>query len=175
MRRSAGGVAPFILEYDCSTGSSERELSDNTTFSNRTRVLERVKTSNSSLFGIKPRKVEIEMAKVLSPGGNITCAIWDEEGNQVVVLGTVAANTLSTDFNTTQTFYNETAPASLPNGIEDEWYIGVEWLGTSDTNYVKVRYDSANPIDGADSVYVNWEADVPDEKSTRDLRMRVYI
>jgi len=172
---AASGTAPFVLKYDCETGTAEREISDSTTFSNRTRVMEVCKNSSSSLFGIKPRKVEISIAKVASPGGNAKVAIWDQNDNEVVVLGTVAVNSLSTDFSTEQTFYNETAPASLPNGIEAGWAIGVEYLGTGDVNYVKVRYDGSNPIDGANSVYANLEANARDEKSTRDLRMKVYI
>lgn len=167
------GTAPYVLVYDCSTGTAEREISDSSTFSHRTRVVERVKNSSSVMFGEKPRKVTIPLAKVGSPGGSMKVAIWDENGDEVVVLGTKTMSSITTSF-VDYDFINENAPNDLPNGMEDEWNIGAEYLGTSDTNYLKVRYDGNAPTDGTNSVYANYESGSYDEK-TRDLRMKVYI
>jgi hypothetical protein len=171
------GIAEFVPVYSVTTSTAESSLSDDAApiHKNRTRIMQRVKNTDSVLFGVKPRKVEVQLKKVASPGGNCKCAIWDKDGNEVVSLGELGVNSFSTDYSTTQTFYNEEAPNSLPDGIKDEWFIGFEYLGTSSNDYIMARYDGNNPIDGSNSIYSHVEADVPAEFTNRDLRMIVYI
>jgi hypothetical protein len=183
-----GGVLPFEIVYDEHAGTTTKNITDDPAFQNRTRVCERVMvgTSASRLFGKKPRMVLIPMKKAGSPGGDVTCAIWDDAadplgGNKVVELGTLHVNTLDTSFKEV-TFYNEAAPLALPVGMKKNYSIGVEYLGTSATDNIVVERNDADPIDGANSMYMSMEKDQVDPNhpaklvtiSKADVTMKVY-
>jgi DNA-binding beta-propeller fold protein YncE len=188
------GVLPFTAVYDLQTGSNAKEITDDKAFQQRIRVAEKVKTSGSRLYGKRPRKVTIPLKKVGSPGGQARLAVWDEKttpagGNKIIEMGTINVNSLSTNFVDT-VFYNEAAPLYLPQGLKLGWFIGIEYTGTSATDYIVCEYNGSDPIDGASTIMAQLEKQAPttdsagtittpdyawQEKSGRDLRMKIEI
>ena len=181
-----GGVLPFVLVYDEHSGTTARTLVDDPSTNNRIRVTEKIITGDTSsrLFGKKPRQVLIPMKKLGSPGGNVTCAIWDNAadpigGNKVVEIGVIAVNTLDTSFKEVS-FYNEAAPLSLPIGMQKGWSIGIEYLGTDASNNIQIERNDADPIDGGNTIYCSLEKDATtgNQKlvniSKADVTMKIY-
>jgi hypothetical protein len=115
-------------------------------------------------------------------------AIWDEKnspvgGNKIVELGTLNVNSLETAYKD-KVFYNEAAPLSLPQGLRVGWSIGIEFLGTSETDYIMAEYNGGDPIDGAATIMSQFEktgtdatgAELDfawDDKVGRDLHMKI--
>jgi hypothetical protein len=104
-------------------------------------------SSTAIIKGIKPRKVECYLRKVGSPTGNAEMILFDDSGNQIVSYGTIDVSTLATSYGALKTFTNDNAPTSMPNGILQNWALGIKYTGATTSNYVEVGINTSNPVD----------------------------
>src|SRR6476659_3898348 len=156
--------------------SHGKELSDSSTFQNRTRIGELLKSSSSLLYNKITKQIDVPLMKVGTPGASPTvhCKIWNSSGAVVYDSPTtIDPSTLTTSFpadpDSWSTFDFSTNTHALVVGD----YIGVEWTGTSDTAYVMAAYDddaSSNTV----AVYAIYESGSLDEKPSRDFCARIW-
>ena len=163
------GNARFYSVYNTQgIGDSDKELSDSTAFQHRIRI-GMSPINSSSVFNNKlPNQVDIPIKKVGSPGsGNtVKCKIYSATNAIIYTSPTqIDPTTLTTSY-VKKIFDFSTNTHVLRVG---DW-IGVNYDGTSDTNYVVVSYfGTAYP----NTNYGQYESDVWQIK-TRRLVMDVW-
>jgi hypothetical protein len=156
--------------YDLTDTSSTTELSDSSTFQNRTRGGEQCENSSSQMRAKVIKQLDVWLAKVGSPGASPTvrAKIWTSGGSVRYTSPTaIDPSTLGTGFSK-KIFDFSSNTVSINTGD----VVGVEWTGTSDTNYVIFAY--GDDIIG-DCVYVNYESGSWEPKpTTRDFTCRMW-
>ena len=144
--------------------NSEKELSDSSTYQHRTRVVEIVDSSSSPIKGKTIIQLDVPLKKNGSPGASpaVSAKIWDSS-NAVVYTSptTFDPSTFTTSF-VTKTFDFATNTHAMVTGDR----IGVEYTGTSSSNYVICGYDDDSI---ANSTYANYESGSYDSKPSRDF------
>jgi hypothetical protein len=162
------GNTKFYSVYTDDGIDSDKELSDSSTFQNRTRIAMQVANSSSDFHGKKPNQVDIPLKKVGSPGASqpVFAKIYNGSGSIIYESPTTFdPSTFSTSY-VKKIFDFSTNTHTLVTG---DW-IGVKYSGTSDTNYVAVSYGgTAYP----NTNYGQYENGVWDIK-TRRLTMDVW-
>jgi hypothetical protein len=118
-------------------------------------------------------QMDVPLTRIGSPGASpvITAKIWSSGGTVLYTSPTtVDPTTLSStpDFNT-KSFDFSSNTHSMVTGDR----IGVEYTGTSDTNYVAAGYDGANPY--TNSALASYEGTVWNTSpTTRDLAAEMW-
>ena len=157
-----GGSSKFYTVYTDQGTDSDKELSDSSTFQNRKRIT-MSPANNSSIFkGKTPHQLDIPLKKNGSPGASPTVGakIWDSAGNVVYTSPTTLdPSTLTTSY-VSKTFDFSTNTHSLVQGDR----IGVEYTGTSSSNYVIASYIGTAY---ANTTYEQYEGTTWQSKSRR--------
>jgi hypothetical protein len=134
-----GGTGKFYSVYTDSGTDQDRELSDSTAFQNRKRVVMAGANSSSVLVGAKPNQLDIPLKKVGTPATNdVSAKIWNSSGIVVYTSPTTFADSTLTTSYVKKTFDFSTNTHTLVTGDR----IGVQYLGTSDVNYVVVSFNT---------------------------------
>lgn len=168
---TGGGGGSGNTKFYSVTATDDKELSDSSTFQHRTRIMEVVDNASSPIKGKTIIQVDVPLKKNGTPGASpvVHCKIWDSTG--VVVYDsptTFDPSTFTTSY-VTKTFDFSTNTHAMVVGDS----VGVEYTGTSSSNYVVVGYDGGDPV--ANSVYANYEGSYPlDEKGSRDVAMDLW-
>ena len=163
-----GGGAGGSTKFYTVTGTSDKELSDSSTFQNRTAIEMSPANSSSVFTGKLVKQIDIPLKKVGTPGASpvINMKIWNSAGGVVYTSTTnLDPSTLTTSY-VTKTFDFSSNTHALVVGD----YIGVSYTGTSDTSYVVAGYTGTST---ANTNYYQYEGGVLDPK-TRSLGMDVW-
>ncbi len=166
----AGGLTKFYTLIADET--NDKELSNSTTFSNRTRVAQKVAGSGSILFNKLVKQLDVYLKKSGTPGATptVSAKIWNA-ANTVVYTSTTTfdPSAFTTSF-VKKSFDFSTNTHVLVVGDK----IGIQYDGTSSTNYVLIMMDFSATYDGTNSYISQYEASVWDDKSTRDLAADIW-
>jgi len=156
------GNTRFYSVYTEEGTGSDKELSNSSTFDNRTRILMSPANNSSDFKGKKPIQLDIPLKKVGSPTSSnlVHCKIYNSNGGVIYQSPTtVDPSTLTTGF-VKKVFDFSTNTHIMVVGDS----IGVNYVGTSSSNYVVASYQgTAYP----NTNYFQWESDAPDGKSRR--------
>ena len=148
---------------------SDRELSDSSTFQNRTRIVMTVDNSSSIFSGKLVKQIDIPLKKVGSPsssGDNVHMKIYNASDSVVYESPTLLdPSTLTTSY-VKKTFDFSTNTHALVTGDR----IGVKYTTTSSSNYVVASYQGTAT---ANTTYAQFENGSYDTKS-RSLAMDVW-
>lgn len=145
------GATKFYTVYTDQGTDTDKELSDSSTFLNRKRIVMSPANSSSVFTGKKPVQLDIPLKKVGSPAtNNINAKIWDSAGNVVYTSPTNIADSSLTTSYVLKTFDFASNTRTLVTGDR----IGVEYLGTSSSNYVVASY---NPDSYSNTNYYQYE------------------
>ena len=147
----------------------DKELSDSSTFQNRTRVGEIVKDSSSTFKGKKVIQADVHLKKVGSPNSTppVRFKIWNSSNAVVYTSATELDPTTFTTGFLTYTFDCSDNTHVLIVGDR----LGVEWNGTSDTNYIECGYADGITVH---SVYIQYEGGSWEEKASRDFAIDAW-
>lgn len=160
----AGGAGGSAIFYTV-PASSSTELSNTSTFQNRTRGGEQCSNSSSPIYNKLIKQLDVPLKKVGTPGASplIYAKIWSSGGAVLYTSPTtIDPSTLTTSF-VSKSFDFSTNTHNITTGD----VVGVEYITTSDTNYVVFSY---SPDTIPNTVYVNREAGAWEPKpTTRDF------
>lgn len=139
-------------------------LSNSSAHDNRTRVAEKIKKSSSSWNNKLLEQLDVPLKKVGSPTTpNINAKIWASNGSVIYTSPTnIDPATLTTSFVKKVFDFSANTHVLVVGDI-----VGVEWINTSDVNYVEVGYENGSVSEA--SVYVNYESGSWEEKGSRDF------
>jgi hypothetical protein len=162
---SGGSAVFYTISADHDT-----ELSNTSTFQNRTRGGEQCSNSSSPIYSKLIKQLDVPLKKVGTPGATpvINAKIWASNGTVLYTSPTtIAPNSLTTSY-TTQSFNFSTNTHLITTGD----VVGVEYITTSSTNYVVFGYgDNTVP----NTVYVNRESGAWEPKpTTRDFACTMW-
>jgi len=156
------GNTKFYTVYTDSGTDSDKELSDSSTFQNRKRIVMSPANSSSVFTGKTPIQLDIPLKKVGTPAtNNINAKIWNSSGTVVYTSPTNIADSSLTTSYVKQTFDFATNTHALIVGDR----IGIEYLGTSSSNYVMASYKGTST---ANTNYYQYESTTWQSK-TRSL------
>ena len=148
----------------------ERALSDSTTFENRTRIVEHVSSSGSVVYGKIIKQIDIPLRKQGTPGASPTVhmKIWSSGGSVIYDSPTTFdPSTFTTSFvSKTFDFSGNTHVMVVGDRV------GVEYTGTSSSNYVMAGYSDTNAV--VNTTYQQYEAGVHESISDRELAMDMW-
>jgi len=131
------GATKFYTVYTDTGVDSDKELSDSSTFQNRKRIVMSPTNSSSVFTGKTPIQLDIPLKKVGTPAtNNINAKIWNSSGTVIYTSPTNIADSSLTTSYVLKTFDFSTNTHALVTGDR----IGVEYLGTSSSNYVIASY-----------------------------------
>ncbi len=166
-----GGSAPDEsgnTKFYSIDADTDKELSDSSTFDNRKRIAMSPENSSSSIVGKKPTIIYIPLSKVGTPGSSpvVNMKIWNSSGSVVYTSPTNLDPTTLTGSMAYRTFDFSTNTRTLVVGDR----IGVEYTGTSSSNYVVASYiGTAYP----NTKYYQYEGSSWESKS-RSLAMDIW-
>ncbi len=132
------GNAKFYSVYTDEGADSDKELSNTSTYQNRTRLVMQPVNGSSIFVGKTPRQLDIPLKKVGSPDINygIRARIYSSTGGLIYWSPTdIDPSTLSTSY-TKQIFDFSTNTHALVSGDR----IGIEWNSPTDAGYVVASY-----------------------------------
>lgn len=160
-----GGETGSGMFYEVTDTSHSTELSNSSTFQNRTRGGEQCTNSSSPMRGNILNQFDVWLRKVGTPGASPTvrAKIWNSAGSVRYTSPTsLDPSTLTTSF--TKKIFDFSANTTSINTGD---VVGVEWTGTSDTDYVEFAYGDKTITN---CTYVNYEGGAWEPKATtRDL------
>jgi len=160
----------LIKGYNNPTVDKDAPLSNSSTWKNQTRAGEKAKSSSSSLRTNTPiLSVVIPLKKVGTPASSptIKCKIWSGNTVKYTSPTTIDPTTLTTSYvDTTFDFSTNTYLMQVGD------ILGVEYTGTSSTNYVVTGYTIET--EGGTSYQVEYENGVWQERASRDFSMVIY-
>lgn len=161
------GSSAAFYKNDINT-SNPKQLSDSSTWQNRKRVVVKVEGSLSDCYLEIPKTCKFALAKVLSPNtNNVNAKIWNSSGSVVYTSPTnIADSSLTTTLTMTQFDFSSNTHALA---VGD--YIGVEYLGTSSSNYVITCY--VDDIGGNDTRMTQYEGTTWQTKN-REMCCELY-
>lgn len=126
----------------------------------RTRVGEKVVTTNSALKLKKISRITVYMKRTVSPTGNVTFRIRNSSDAIVATLGTLAAGTIDPN---TPTAYTITSSPISSYALQVGDHVSVEYNAGDDANFVEIMTSKTTDIfDGTTNTYlskfddVNW-------------------
>ena len=139
----AGASGGTIVFYTI-TGDTDIPVSNNSAFSNRNYVSEYVYSSTSDIINKLCKSLVVPLKKVGTPGASptITAKIFDGSGNVVYTSPTTLDPTTLTTSLVDYTFDFSTNTRSFVAGDS----IGIQYTGTSSTNYIVARYQASSTI-----------------------------
>jgi len=164
-----GGPSGTLSKIYDVAANSGKTLSNSTTFNHRTKIVQVINSSTSTLVGQLVKQADIQLKKTGSPIATekIHAKIWSSTGGVVYTSATALdPSTLTTSYAAT-TFDFSTNTHVLQNGDK----IGVEWKGTSDTDYVVGSYDDDTV---PNSFMSNYEGTSYDDHTDRDMSMTLW-
>ena len=159
------GNTKFYKVYTDQGIGSDKELSDTSTWQNRTRIVMKPDNSSSVFTGKKPRQVDIPLKKVGSATGNIYIRIYNSSNSQIYSSAALDASTLTTSY-VKHVF--DISDNTRVMQVGDR--IGVNYGGTSSSNYVVASYEGTTY---PNTIYYQYENGSTQEKSRR-LTMDVW-
>ena len=168
-----GGSGGSSIFYSVST-STDKELSNvaGGVFDNRTRVAQRVSSSSSAISGKIIKQADVWLKKAGTPGASpvINFKIWNSS-NAVVYTSTTSIDpsTLTTSLVKT-TFDCSSNTHTCVTGDR----IGVEYTGTSSSNYVVCSYNTTEGTGSTNSTETQYEAGSWEINSSRNMSMDLW-
>ena len=169
-----GGGGGSTIFYSVGT-SVDKELSNTSgdPWDNRTRVAQKVDNSSSAIHGKVIKQADVWLKKVGTPGASpvINFKIWDSSNVvKYTSATTIDPTTLTTSFVKT-TFDCSANTYACVTGDR----IGVEYTGTSSSNYIVTSYNSSEGTGSTNSFLHQYEAGVWDTSHTnRNLAMDLW-
>jgi hypothetical protein len=129
--------------------TEDKQLSGNySSEDDRKRVGWYVNSTDSRLKGKKPVRVKVYLKKKGSPTGDLMVYLLDNNNNIKRQYGnTLDVTTLTTSYVLT-TFTDDDAGDSMPNGMQKDWKIAVEYSGGDKDNHVLVGINDNDQVDG---------------------------
>jgi len=163
-----GGSGTGNTYFYSNAEDSDKELSDSSTFQNRKRIVMSPANSSSVFKGKIPIQVDMPLKKVGTPGASpaIHIKIWDSSGNVVYDSPTTIDPTTLTTSYVEQHFDMSTNTHTLVTGDR----IGIEYTGTSSSNYVVASYIGTST---PNTDYLQYEGSSWQSKS-RSLSYRIW-
>jgi len=164
----SGGGAGTVIIYNVSA-DSDKELSDSSTFDNRTRLAQKVTSSGVSFYNKVVKEFTVPLKKVGSPAASptVSAKIWNSANAVVYTSPTTFDPSAFTTSFVDKTFDFSTNTRALVVGDR----IGVEYTGSSSSNYVEAGYDS----DTTGGKLSQYEDGSWIDKDTRDLAARMVV
>ena len=164
-----GGETGNTIFYEV-VDTQSVELSNSVTFQNRTRVVEQCTNSSSPMRAKTLNQLDVWLRKVGAPTSSPTvrAKIWSSTGTVRYTSPTsLDPSTLTTSF-AKKIFDFAANTVSINTGD----YVGVEWTGTSDVNYIEVAYGDKLVTN---CTYNNYENGVLEPKATtRDAAFTMW-
>lgn len=162
-----GGGSGTNIIYNLASGS-DKELSDSSTYDHRTRLAQKVTSSGSSLFNKVVLELTVPLKKSGTPGASplVYAKIWNSSNTVVYTSSTTFDPSTFTTSYVDKTFDFSDNTRALVVGDR----IGVEYTGTSSSNYVVGSYKSDTVSKSQLSQY---EGSSWDDKSSRDLSAKM--
>jgi hypothetical protein len=149
----------------------ERGLSNSTSHENRTRLVQRLNTS-SVFIGKTIHQVDIWLRKQASPAATpvIKAKVWDSNGNVASTSSTtIAPNALTGSLvKTSFDFSSNTRSCALGDRI------GVEWTGTTPSDYVVAAYSIEEGTGSTNSIVQQYEGTTWQSFTDRNMAMDVW-
>lgn len=164
-----GGGSGTNIVYDIDP-DSDKELSDSGTFSHRTRIAQKITSSSSSLFNKVVKTFTVPLKKEGSPAASplVYAKIWNSSNSVVYTSATTFdPSTFSSSFVDKTFDFSDNTRAFV---VGDR--IGVEYTGTSSSNYIQAGYDSDHVSKSQMSQY---EGSSWDDKSSRDMAATMVV
>ncbi len=165
-----GGGGSGNTVFFTKTPDFDKELSNSTTWSYRTRVAEQVVTTSSILNGKLIKQLDVWLKKVGTPTTpDVKTRIWNSSGNIIYEsLTTLDPSTLSTSYTKNSFDFSTNTHVMVPGDR-----IGVEWTGTSASSYVVAGYQE-DP--NTASIYNSWHIDEANWSTvtTRDFACDIW-
>ena len=138
----SGGNTEF---YTAQVQDDTRILTNNTSHDYRIRAAEENTSSSSILHGKVVKQLDIPLAKVGTPLGNVVAKIWNSSGTAVYTCPTTVAADADLSTSPTDISYDfSTNTHAMVVGDR----IGVEYTGTSSSNYVITYADFSTLFSG---------------------------
>lgn len=166
----AGGLAKFYTLTADET--NDKELSNSSTWDNRTRVAQKVVNASSIIYGKKPLQLDVYLKKAGTPGASpvVNAKIWNSSNAVVYTSSTTFdPSTFATTF-AKKSFDFSTNTHTMVAGDK----IGIEYTGTSDVNYILIQMDFSATYDSGNSIISQYEGGAWEDKSTRDLAADIW-
>jgi len=164
-----GGETGNTVFYDVAA-VIDKELSDSSTFQNRTGVVEQLSTSTGVMNGKTLVQLDVPLKKVGSPGASPTV------GAKIINASGATIYTSPTTFDpstfTTSYVYKIFDFSGNTHVFVTGDAVGVFYTGTSSSNYVKCGYTDSDTV--ANCVYANYESGSLDVKSSREFACRMW-
>ena len=167
-----GGGAAADPFYD-TTPDHIKEISNNSSFSNRTIVAVNIINTASPFYNVVVKSFKAWLKKIGTPNTNNAVAkIW-KAGTGLTVAFTsptvVTDSSLPTSFSATTDYDFLTNTYIMKVGDR----IGIEYLGTSSSNYIDAAYQTG--IDGNGTGETQREGSSWDDHDTREMACKAYI
>jgi hypothetical protein len=160
-----GGETGNTEFYNVTDTDHTTELSNTSTFQNRTRVAEQCANSSSPMKSKVLNQLDVWLKKEGSPAASPTARakIWTSGGSVRYTSPTILdPSTLTTSF--TKKVFDFSANTVAFNTGD---YVGIEYITTSDTNYILIAYGDKLI---SNCYYMNYEDGAIETKpTTRDL------
>lgn len=147
----AGGFGGNTIFYDIQTVDDERILTNHVDHTYRSRIAETNASSTGDMHGKKLKQFDIPLKKEGSPSGNVVAKIWNASNSVVYTCPTtVTASGLLTTFATINFDFSTNTRAFV---VGDK--VGVEYMGSSNTDYVITEIRDANDAPGCNRANYN--------------------
>jgi len=164
----SGGGAGTVIIYNV-PADSDKELSDSSTFSNRTRLAQKVTSSGVVFYNKVVKEFTVPLKRVGTPAASptVSAKIWNSSNTVVYTSPTTFDPSAFTTSFVDKTFDFSTNTRALVVGDR----IGVEYTGSSSSNYVEAGYDS----DQTGGKLSQYEDGSWSDKDTRDLAAKMVV
>ena len=131
----------------------------------------KVVNSSSLMNNVTPRKITVQLKKIGSPTGNISCQIRSGPTTVVKTIGsTLSAASLTTSL-VEYTFIESTNNTKLQSGYR----LVIAFNGGDSSNYIIMRRNQSNPFDGLNTWEIEEDgAGGDDDNTTYDMGGKVY-
>jgi len=148
---------------------SDKELSDSSTFDNRTRLAQKCTSSGVAFYNKVVKEFTVPLKRVGTPAASptVSAKIWNSSNTVVYTSPTTFDPSAFTTSFVDKTFDFSTNTRALVVGDR----IGVEYTGSSSSNYVEAGYDS----DQTGGKLSQYEDGSWIDKDTRDLAARMVV
>lgn len=166
--------AGYSSFYDLLLSLDDKILSDSTRWDHITRATERAATAISIINGKVIKQFDVNLKKVGAPGASplISAKIWSSDG----LIKFTSSTTFAPDSDLTTSYATKTFDFSANTyTMQTGDRIGIEWTGTSDTDYVICGIARTNIIDSTNSYFSQYDTVNGWESLTRyDMGGKIY-
>jgi hypothetical protein len=131
----AGGAGGSAIFYDLNTIEADSPLSNHVDHQNRTRVAQECTSSSNEMYNKLLKQLDVQLMKEGTPGASptVTAKIWNASNVVVATSSTTVDPTSLSDSVWTEVLFDF---SSNTHTIVVGDRVGIEYTGTSDTNYV---------------------------------------